>query len=531
VAVLHQRTEGWPVGLYLAALCLREGGSAARGAVSFGGDDRLVSEYMESEFLARIPARQREFLTRTAVLERMSGSLCEAVLEVPGSAAVLAGLARSNLLLVPLDRRGQWYRYHRLFRDMLLAELERTEPGLVPVLRRRAADWCLRNGLREEALEYSMAAGEVDTAARLAEELWVPVSRQARITTVQRWSRWLEDRGGIDGHPVLAVFASILAAQTGCPAEAERWADVVDHWQYQDASGSQDLAAEAWAAVLRAILCRRGIGEMRADADEAASRFAAAGMAAPVIPLEQGIARVLSGDLDGGDASFEEALGAGEQAGAAEVFAVAWCERSLLAIARDDWGQAGVFAGQAGAVLGRAGLAECYVTSLVCAVQARAALHRGDVPAARQQLVRAQRLRPLLTYAIPHLAVQARIELTRAHLTLADLAGARTLIREIDELLRRRPDLGTLTGQAHELRSRLSQEPSPSAPGVSSLTGAELRILPLLATHLSFPEIGAELFLSPNTIKSQAYSLYRKLGVASRSQAVSRSREVGLLEG
>jgi LuxR family maltose regulon positive regulatory protein len=171
------------------------------------------------------------------------------------------------------------------------------------------------------------------------------------------------------------------------------------------------------------------------------------------------------------------------------------------------------------------------VTSLVCAVQARAALHGGDVPAARQQLVRAQRLRPLLTYVIPHLAVQARIELTRAHLAVADLAGARTLMREIDELLKRRPDLGTLTGEAQALRARLSKERSPSVPGASSLTAAELRILPLLTTHLSGPEIAAELFVSVHTVKSQQASLYRKLGVASRSEAVARSREVGLLEG
>ena len=166
MAELHRRTEGWPAGLYLAALYLREGGSLAGAAVSFGGDDRLVSEYVESEFLARISRRQRVFLTRTAVLERMCGPLCEAVLELAGSAAILADLARSNLLLVPLDRRGQWYRYHHLFRDMLLAELERLEPGLIPVLRRRAAGWCLRNGMPEEALEYSMAAGDVDEAAR-----------------------------------------------------------------------------------------------------------------------------------------------------------------------------------------------------------------------------------------------------------------------------------------------------------------------------------------------------------------------------
>jgi LuxR family maltose regulon positive regulatory protein len=126
-----------------------------------------VSDYVESEFLARISRRQRVFLTRTAVLERMSGPLCEAVMSTPGAAATLADLAGSNMLLVPLDRRAEWYRYHHLFRDMLLAQLHRQEPALMPVLRRRAARWCLRNDLPEEALEYSIAAGDVNAAARL----------------------------------------------------------------------------------------------------------------------------------------------------------------------------------------------------------------------------------------------------------------------------------------------------------------------------------------------------------------------------
>jgi ATP/maltotriose-dependent transcriptional regulator MalT len=200
---------------------------------------------------------------------------------------------------------------------------------------------------------------------------------------------------------------------------------------------------------------------------------------------------------------------------------------SLLAMARGDWGQAEALAGQAGTVLRRAGMENL----LACAVQARAALHRGDVPAARQQLVSAQRLRPMVTYAMPHLAVQARIELARVHLALADVAEARTLMQEIDELLKRRPDLGTLVGQAQVLRTQLSAEHGPGVPRASSLTGAELRVLPMLATHLSFPEIGADLFLSPNTVKSQAISIYRKLGASSRSQAVARSRELGLLGG
>jgi LuxR family transcriptional regulator, maltose regulon positive regulatory protein len=530
VTELHRRTEGWPTGLYLAALYLREGGSLPGAAAAFGGDDRLVSEYVESEFLARIPERQRVFLTRTAVLDRMCGPLCEAVLERPGSGADLAGLARSNLLLVPLDRRGQWYRYHHLFREMLLAELERTNPALIPVLRRRAADWYLRNGLPEEALEYSIAAGDVGTVGRLVEDLMLPTYRAGRVTTLQRWFRWLEDQDGIIGHPMAAVWAAILAARTGRPVEADRWAGVADHWEHQTEAQTDNPVAAAWAAVLRALLCRHGVTQMRADADEAARKLAAAGVVAPVAPLLQGIAQVLDGEPDGGDASFENAISIGD-VGAPDVLAIALCERSLLAMALHDWDLAEELAGQARTVLYQAGIEDSYVTPLVCAARARVHMHRGDTAAARQQLVDAQRLRPVLSYAMPHLAVQARIELVRVHLALADAAGARMLMREIDGILKRQPDLGILVRDAQALRVRLTEERGSNIPGPSALTTAELRVLPLLATHLSFREIGAELFLSQNTVKSQAISVYRKLAAANRSQAVIRARGLGLLEG
>ena len=531
VAKLHQRTEGWPAGLYLAALYLREGGSSAGAALSFGGDDRLVSDYVESEFLSRISTQQRAFLTRTAVLERMCGPLCDAVLDLTGSAAILADLAESNLLLVPLDRRGEWYRYHHLFRDMLLAELHRLEPGLVPVLRHRAAGWYLRNGWPEDALEYSMAAGDVDGAARLVGQLVVPAYRQGRVATIQRWFGWLEDRGGIEGHPMVAVLVSLLSALTARPVEAERWADAVDRWQYGDPGRPYEPSVEAWAALLRAILCRRGIEQMRADADEAMRRFAAESFVTPAPALMQGIARILSGDLDGGDASLEDAVSVGEVTDASDDLTFALCERSLVAMARSQWDRAEVLVERARTVLRQAGIEESYATPLICALRARAAMHRGDVPAARRELVSAQHLRPLLTYALPHLAVQARIELARVHLAVADLAGARTLMREVDDLLKRRPDLGTLVGEAAALRTELSSERGSSFPGASALTAAELRLLPLLSTHLSFPEIAEGMFLSRHTIKSEANSIYRKLGVSSRSQAVSRSRELGLLAG
>jgi LuxR family transcriptional regulator, maltose regulon positive regulatory protein len=531
VAELHRRTEGWPAGLYLAALYIREGAPFGRVAASFGGDDLFVSQYVESEFLSRISQQDRAFLTRTAVLERMCGPLCDAVLERSGSAEALADLARSNLLLVPLDRRGKWYRYHHLFRDMLRAELDRMEPELIPVLLRRAAAWCVRNDLPEPALEYSIAAGDVDTVADLTGRLVVPTYQQGRVTTVQRWFRWLQDRGGIGKHPMAAVLASVVSAVTGRPAEAERWADVVDQWQFGAATRPGDPPAEAWAALVRAVLCRGGVTQMRADADEAVRRFAAEGIVAPIASLCQGLARILSGDLDGGDASFADAVIIATEAGAPEGLAEALSERSLVAMARGEWSRAEVLADQAHSTLRQAGIEDSYATTLVRAAAARVALHRGEAEAARQHLISAQRTRLFLTYAFPHMAVQARIELIRVHLALGDLAGARTLSKEVDELLRRRPGLGSLVGEAQALRDRLASERGSSAPGASSLTAAELRLLPMLSTHLSFGEIAAEMFLSRHTISSQAMSIYRKLGAASRSQAVARSRELGLLEG
>ena len=266
---------------------------------------------------------------------------------------------------------------------------------------------------------------------------------------------------------------------------------------------------------------------MHADADEAARQFAAAGIVRPMTGLLQGIAHILSGDLDSADIVLDEAVRAGQEIGTPDTIAQILCERSLVAMARNQWNQAEALAGQARSRLDQAGLED----ATVCAAQARVALHRGDVPAARRELVSAQRLRSLLTYAQPHLAVQTRIELIRAHIALADISGARTLMREVDDVLKLRPGLGILVGEAEALRARLARVRGSAVPGASALTGAELRLLPLMSTHLSFPEMAAELFLSRHTIKTQAISIYRKLGVSSRNQAVMRARELGLLEG
>ena len=149
VQEIVRRTEGWPVGLYLAALAVKAGGSHEDVGVTFSGDDRFMSDYLRSEFLDRVSRSDVTFLTRTSILDRMSGPLCDATRDATRSSAVLERLESRNLLVVPLDRNREWYRYHHLFRELLSSELRRREPEMVSVLHRRAAEWCEANGMPE----------------------------------------------------------------------------------------------------------------------------------------------------------------------------------------------------------------------------------------------------------------------------------------------------------------------------------------------------------------------------------------------
>ena len=124
--------------------------------------------------------------------------------------------------------------------------------------------------------------------ARLLQDLWTPTYRHGRFATLQRWFRWLDERGGMARYPAVVGQIALIAANTGRPAEAERWADMADRRHYQDAPGASDPGAEAWAAVARAVLCRRGVRQMSADADEAVQKLAAANIVAPVAGLCQG---------------------------------------------------------------------------------------------------------------------------------------------------------------------------------------------------------------------------------------------------
>ena len=169
-----------------------------------------------------------------------------------------------------------------------------------------------------------------------------------------------------------------------------------------------------------------------------------------------------------------------------------------------------------------------WTSALVYALVARCALHRGDLPRAREYVARAARLRPLLTYALPVVSAQTLLELARCYLSLGDTGGARAVLRQAQDIFHQRPGLGDLPRQAAELQARVRSDPV-ATHGASSLTTAELRLLPLLPTHLTLGEIGERLHVTRNTVKTQAIAIYRKFGVTSRREAISRMHELGLL--
>jgi LuxR family maltose regulon positive regulatory protein len=528
VAELTRRTEGWPVALYLAALAHKSAGQPGNPGFAFTGDDRFLADYLHAELLAHLPTERVAFLTRTAVLDHLSGPLCDAVLGTTGSAAVLASLERSNLLVLPMDRQREWYRYHPLFRELLRGELERSEPELAGELTVRAARWCQHHGLPEAAIGYAMDAGDADLVARCVEQAAIGVYRSGRLATVQRWFDWFEDHGLIQQYPAVAMLGAWIQALGGHAAAAERWADAAERGSYEGMLPDGSASIEGWWALLRAKLCRHGVRQMRADAELALTLISVGSLWRAPAQLLLGISHLLAGDLGVADRALAEAVEVAQDSGATVAASAALAERAILAIGRQDWQAAETLVNQARSVVASARLEECVTSLVVYAAGARVAIHHGRLDQAEQDLARAQQLRPQATHALPYYAVQARLELTRAYLALTDLAAAQRVLGEVDELLRWRPDLGTLPHQASQLHAQLDQLRG-DVIGAAPLTTAELRLLPLLATHLSFREMGRRLYVSQHTVKTQAMSIYRKLGVSSRGQAVQRVQEIDLL--
>jgi LuxR family transcriptional regulator, maltose regulon positive regulatory protein len=525
VAELVRRTEGWPVGLYLAALAINAGGKRTE-AVAFTGDHRLMADYLQSEFLSRLPSAMVSFLTRTALLDRLSAPVCDAMLGSTGSAQVLEALESSNLLLVPLDPRREWYRYHHLFRELLSAELRRSEPALVPELHVRAADWFEGHGMAETAIDHAQAADDADRVARLVAGVAQTAYGDGRVDTARRWFGWFENRGLLVRYPQVAVLGAQVEALLGHPAAAEHWADAAERGHFEGTLPDGSPLA-AWLAYLRALLCRDGVAQMRSDAEAARALLAPGSQLRGAVLTLEGTTYVLEGDIAVADPILAHAVEVATYLRAMPAAAMALAERVIVAIEGRHWDAAVTLSAQAMGVVEAGHLEDYIVAAPVYAVAARTDIHRGDIASARENVARAARLRPLLTYAIPYSA-QVLLQMGHAYLELSDAAGARVVLREVRDIIRQRPALGRIPAQADELQSMLDAIRATNV-GASSLTTAELRLLPLLTTYLSMPEIAERLHVSRNTVKTQAISIYRKLGVSSRSEANERIVETGLL--
>jgi LuxR family maltose regulon positive regulatory protein len=526
---LLQRTEGWPVGLYIAALAIKSGIRQSDVGFTFTGDDMYMGDYLRSELLDRISGEEASFLVRTSVLGRMSGPLCDAILGQQGSGALLEQMEARNLLVVPLDRRREWYRYHHLLRELLQAELRRREPDLALDLNFRAAAWFEANAMPETALGHAQAAGDYDRVARLILEMQQPVWASGRVETVLRWMTWIRDITSAEHYGAIAAHGSLLFALMGQPGEAERWAAAAER-----ASPAGILpdgsTIEATLAYLRAILCRDGIAAMRRDARIAWAGLSPASPYRATMLYTEGISYLLESDTARSEPMLARALDLATHSGSLPLAGLILAEQCCAAAERNDWSEITMLAKRAATIVEDGNFGDYWTSALVYAWASRAASHDGDIARARFYLGRASRLRPLLTYALPVVSVQALLEMARSYITLGDPEGAAAILAQIRGILQQRPDLGVLDALAGQLQTTLATTKAP-AVGASSLTAAELRLLPLLSTHLSYAEIGDRLHVSKNTVKTQVYSAFRKLGVSSRSQAVVRARDLGLDAG
>lgn len=516
---LLSRTEGWPVGIYLAAFVLNAVGRRHVSGPLVTGDDRAMADYLRSEVLDQLPAETAAFLRRTSMLERLSGPLCDAVLGTTDSRVMLDSLERSNLLLVPLDRRREWYRYHRLFRDLLQAELARDEAGLVDELHDRAAAWLEANGLPALAIDHAQAAGNADLAARLFTTLAQPTYASGQLDTAMRWRRWFSAHGLDRSYPRVGVLGGLADALVGRADGAEQTVDSV--------GSSIGEASDGWDAVLDAALCEHGVERMRQDAARATRQLARDSPLLGPAMFFAGVSTLLLDDLEAADVLLEQAVDACLRRGGTPTAAAALAERAVIAIVQQRDADAVTLAARATAAI-RDGNCEDYLTSVVVhAVGAQVAISHADVDRARVAISHAVRLRPLCTAAFP-VSAQFLVELARAQAAVGDTEGGRSVLRQVTDILGRRPGLGVVARQVADVRGVLDSIRA-RAGSAHALTVAELRVLPYLATHFTFREIGQRLYVSPNTVKSQAMSIYRKLGVTSRGEAVEAARTVGIL--
>jgi LuxR family transcriptional regulator, maltose regulon positive regulatory protein len=526
---LVERTEGWPAGVYLAALSLR--GHPAPGAFirQFTGGNRFIVDFLAEEVLSRQPDETRRFLARTAILNSFCAPLCDAVAGSSNAAEIIEVLERENLFVVPLDDTRQWYRYHHLFAQVLRSELARTEPDITPSLHNRASAWHRQSGSADEAIRHALAGADTVAAVELIAQSWYTYVDSGRAPTVRSWMRSLGDTA-IAASPLAAHCAAWAAAVTGDRESLRRWLPLVAAGEYQGPLPDGMRSMQFSAALVQGTFGFDGIRPMRKAAalavsleeDRSSPWYALARTAAA-------FALYLCGALEPAAAQAEEAL-LGNPA-IAVVRMLAFAVKSLIATEEGRLAEAEELARSAREIVTRddGGLGEAPLTALGYAATGAVYAAKGRLHEARSELEQALRPRPRWSGISPWPTVEILLRLAPVLLDLGDRSGAAARADEVRLLLASSPDGAEAQQTRLDHLDRLIAGPSRAASLADPLTEREVEVLRLLRGTLSLREIGRELHLSQNTIKTHVQAIYRKLGVSTRPDAVEKGRETGAL--
>jgi LuxR family maltose regulon positive regulatory protein len=423
---------------------------------------------------------------------------------------------------VPLDRRDDWFRMHSLLADMLRAELRRRPGEEAAVLHRRASEWWDAAGDHTRAIGFALDGGDPGRAARLIWRAVPAFNTSGRQATTERWIERIGlARAAVDPYLGLTIAHGCLAAGDG--GGAEYWAATARPLLDPAAEVGDELGAGL--ALIDAALARDGVGAMAAAAGRARSLLEREGPWTAQSELLAGVAAHLSGDPEGARRSLSDAARRAAVWNMPLFQVLALGQLALLAAAEDDWPTARILASQARAGIDRSGLMARPFAALAVAISAYvgAGEHRreealADLAAGRTLLARLRDFGAWFEVETAAALAAAAVELNDVPVATELLAGARTRLADL-------PDAPLLDTWVEEIAAGVARI---SAGGLADLTPAEMRVLRLLPSHLSYRQIADELIVSPNTVKTQVRSAYMKLGVSSRHEAVEACREAGI---
>jgi LuxR family transcriptional regulator, maltose regulon positive regulatory protein len=529
VELLYQRTEGWAAGLYLAALSLAKRTDSAALIRTFAGDNRHIVDYLMAEVLDRQPPHLRNFMLRTSILRRLSGALCDAVLQDTDSASVLETIERENLFLVPLDLSRGWYRYHHLFAELLLTELRRSEPDLVPSLRQRAAAWFAAQGHTDAAVHHLAAAGDIEGTAQVIAAGWVHEFNAGGLSTVSGWLDQLP-RESVMRDPRLSVARAWIALNEGRIDDGAFWIQAIEAHVASDEAAGGTIGAQA--VVLRAIHSFK-MGDVATTLETAARAttldLGEAPLARSGVYCIYGNGLYFSGRIDEAQAAYARAAQQAENIGDRRYRIYALGYLALIAAERGQLADAEHQIRRANGGGTDLAAEEHFVGVMLSLAAATVLEMRGDSAAAADAADLAV-TSARQGGAIPEIAkaLFARAEIATR---LGDQQTATASRDEAHMLLRRCADNGidqTFFAADQGARATVSARLAGCTPH-EELTPKELDVLRLLATRLSRREIGERLYVSLNTVKTHQRAVYRKLDVEDRAAAVKRARELGLV--